>query len=347
MAQAGRAGTARAGWRLGFGRPLSICWVHGKGIDLAKHRTATCNFWSTFVEEILAVRDSRLRGLKTFCVAARLLSFKAAAEELCVTPSAVSHQIKTLESLFDFALFERETRGIRLTEAGFALFAQINPVLEELERITLRFQRRHGRRRILRITLLPFFASEILIPRLKSFTDRHDSIDIRVETVEAGKSHAANSDVSVLLLSEPPRELHAHKLFPLQLTPACSPAIADRLDRGDPASWLNTPLIVHKSRPKAWEQWFSANGGYPARQPSVIHLDSMFSVARAAERGLGIALVPVPLIDKWLQSRALVRISQRSIETSDRYYVVYRPEDAGKPDVCAFRDWALEMLGET
>jgi LysR family glycine cleavage system transcriptional activator len=285
------------------------------------------------------MRENTIRGLRTFCVAARHLSFKAAAEELCITPSAVSHQIKGLETLFDLALFRRLTRGVALTEAGLALFAQVDPHLVELDEITTRFQVRGARRRILCITLFPFFASEILIPRLASFTEVHGTVDIRVETTEAGASHAEDSDASILLLSEAPSDVVAHPLFPLSLVPAGSPELVARLNPADPATWRDAALIVHKSRPTAWRDWFAEAGLELDEPPGAIYLDSMFSVARAAERGLGIALVPVPLIDGWFESRALVRVSNRALATSDRYFLVYRHEDAGNAEILAFRDW--------
>ena len=146
------------------------------------------------------MRQNSVRGLRTFCVAARRLSFKAAAEELCVTPSAVSHQIKGLEQQLQARLFERRTREIALTELGSTLFAQVEPLLSELDNVTARFMQRNGQRRVLRISLLPFFASEMFIPRLSAFADQNRAIDIRVETTEAGALHQSASDASILLL---------------------------------------------------------------------------------------------------------------------------------------------------
>lgn len=88
-----------------------------------------------------------MRGLRTFCIAARCLSFKATAEQLCVTPSAVSHQIKGLEQQLRTSLFERRTREVALTEHGRALFAQVAPLLAELDRVTQRFLQQNDLRR--------------------------------------------------------------------------------------------------------------------------------------------------------------------------------------------------------
>ena len=92
------------------------------------------------------MRESSVRGLRTFCIAARCLSFKAAAEQLCVTPSAVSHQIKGLELQLQTLLFERRTREIGLTEHGRQLFAEVEPLLSALDRVTRRFIQQSERR---------------------------------------------------------------------------------------------------------------------------------------------------------------------------------------------------------
>jgi LysR family glycine cleavage system transcriptional activator len=289
------------------------------------------------------MRQNSVRGLRTFCVAARCLSFKAAAEELCVTPSAVSHQIKGLEQQLQARLFERRTREIALTELGSTLFAQVEPLLSELDNVTARFMQRNGQRRVLRISLLPFFASEMFIPRLSAFADQNRAIDIRVETTEAGALHQSASDASILLLQSRPTETGtiAHPLFPLRLAPACSPQLARDLKLSDPRALLATTLIVHKGRPHAWQDWFASMSIGVERTPKVIHLDSMFAVARAAERGLGVALVPIPLSGTWFNSGALVRPCIGELETTDRYYFVYRAEAEKNPDVCALRDWVI------
>jgi len=292
------------------------------------------------------VRDSSLKGLRTFCIAARRLSFKAAADELCVTPSAVSHQIKALERQLAAELFERRTRAVVLTDVGAALLAQVEPLLSELEEVARRFARRGVERRVLRIGLLPFFASELFVPRLADFARRHRAIDIRVDTIEAGAGHSPSCDASIPLLPAPPVGLAAHPLFSLELVPACSPQLARELGRAEPRVLARQTLIVHRARPHAWSGWFAACGLSLDHEPKVIRLDSMFAVARAAERGLGIALVPARLAGSWFASKALVRLSDTALDTPDRYYFVHRHEDGEDRDVCALRDWLLAELAE-
>ncbi len=268
------------------------------------------------------MRQSSVRGLRTFCVAARCLSFKAAAEQLCVTPSAVSHQIKGLEQQLQTLLFERRTREVALTEHGRQLFAQVEPLLSELDRVTQKFMHQSGQRRTLRIALLPFFASEMFIPRLRAFSDKHRTVEIRVETTEAGCPHPSATDASISLLSSRPTDMCSHPLFSLRLAPACSPQLARELALSDPRALTGATLIVNRARPSAWADWFASMSIAVDRPPKMIQLDNMFAVARAAERGLGVALVPVALSGTWFNSGALVRPCIGELETTDRYYFV-------------------------
>src|SRR4029079_12364546 len=105
-------------------------------------------------------RPPPLKNLRAFCAAARHRSFKFAADELCVTPSAVSHQMKELEASLGVRLFERKTRALELTTAGHALHDEVAPLLDALERSLTQFTRRN-RRKSLRMMLPPFFASEL------------------------------------------------------------------------------------------------------------------------------------------------------------------------------------------
>ena len=139
------------------------------------------------------MRLPSLKFLKTFQVAAKLQSFKAAAEELFVTPSAVSHQIKALERQLGVALFERGVRTLTLTDAGAHYLEHINDIFAKLESVTEQLQVRFGRS-IIRLNVPPFFANELLLPRLASFSQAREETDIRIETAfSAPKTHPAGS----------------------------------------------------------------------------------------------------------------------------------------------------------
>jgi LysR family glycine cleavage system transcriptional activator len=287
-----------------------------------------------------------LRSLRTFCVAGRHLSFRVAAEELFVSASAISHQIKGLEQELQTSLFLRRPQALEFTDAGAALYAEIEPLIRQIDVATQRFSSRF-RRQSLRISVQPFFASEMFVPRLPEFTAQHSGIDIHVDTSdETYEKYAADFDVSIRLFRTAPANLLADRLFSLRLVPAASPEFCERWRPLEHASPHGLPLIVHATRPNAWKEWAQSAGCEPLRPSSILKLNSMIAVARAAERGLGAALVPLPLGDAWFQSGSLVTLFEHELVTRDGYYFVYRKEDENREDIRSLRQWILQTFVE-
>ena len=283
-----------------------------------------------------------LRGLRTFCVAARCESFSQAADELFITASAVSHQIKNLEAELGQELFERTGRSIRLSASGRGLFEETGPLVTELEGRLQRFGARQ-RRRPLRISVQPFFASELFIPKLNDFIAKHPDIDLMVDTSdESSEQLPANADVGIRLFRTPPSG--AERLFPLTLVPVGSPEFQNSVvvTRGEITSPF--PMIVHKTRPSAWQQWSRASSIRLPENSTTIRLDSMIAVARAAQRGIGAALVPAALSDLWFESRSLVPLFDYCLASDDAYYLFSRDDKQDDPDVLALRDWVLQIF---
>ena len=167
-------------------------------------------------------RPPPLRNLRAFCVAARHRSFKFAADELCLTPSAVSHQMKELEAALGLRLFERKTRSLELTTAGHRLLEEVEPLLEALDSALAQLARSHGRQ-MLRVRLPALFASELFIPRLASFCETHPLIDVQLDTHDPRPtSHPATADVSILLSDAAPPGLKSARLFSCALTAVCA-----------------------------------------------------------------------------------------------------------------------------
>ena len=283
-----------------------------------------------------------LRGLRTFCIVAQRSSFRLAAEELFLTPSAISHQIKSLESELDVKLFDRSARVLQVTEAGKTLLQESSPLISQLDQVASRFQARYGQRQ-LRVTVQPFFATEMLVPRLSSFIDANPEIAINIDTEDqSAEKHPARADVSIRLFRSAPSNLEVEELFRLRLVPACSPSLADRLPGIESGSLQGLPLLVHSKRPNAWRDWASSLGVEPVDLSNAMRLETMISVARAAEQGLGVALVPLPLSESWFRSGGLMRLSEHELETPDRYLMVGRKEDEKRTEVKAFRRWILQ-----
>jgi LysR family glycine cleavage system transcriptional activator len=293
------------------------------------------------MEPMRLSRTPALRNLRAFCIAARQRSFKAAADELAVTPSAVSHQMKELEEVMGVRLFERKSRALTLTTAGHTLLDEIAPLLDMMDRSLAQFSRRNRRRNV-RVMLPPFFASELFVPRLESFFALHPGIDIQVDTVDPWPSdHPLSADVSIVLTNVKPQGVKAVRLFPLKLAAVCAKDFAASVARLGREVFRETALIVQKARPFAWTHWANEIGLETPEPRNIIELDTMFSVVRAAERGVGIALVPEILCEAWFRSGALVRLFSLQLETDDSYFLVSRLQDADKPEVTAITDWTL------
>lgn len=292
------------------------------------------------------ISRSSLRGLRTFCVAARYESFRAAADELYITSSAVSHQIKGLEEELGLQLFDRGSRELKLTDVGSSLYEEISHLIDQVDTIVADY-RKSGRRKSVRISVQPFFASEFFVPRLSEFTAEHPDIDIQVGTSdESAEKHPADADLSVRLFRSPPAGLRSDLLFPLRMVPAGSPAFKKTMVVAKKQIKSAFPLIVHETRPKAWKNWSKATGiGIPA-DSKVTRLDSMIAVVRAAEQGIGAALVPVPIANLWFQHGSIVRLFKQELVADVSYYLVSREDRRSNPAVEVLRDWILQNFAE-
>jgi len=287
-----------------------------------------------------------LRGLRTFCEAARRESFRLAAEDLFITSSAVSHQVKNLEQELGQQLFERSSRDLKLTELGRAFFDEISPLIEELDAVAASY-RKGGQTRSIRISVQPFFASEFFVPRLSEFTAEHRDIDIQIGTSdESSEKHPADSDLSIRLFKSPPDNLESHLLFPLRMVAAGAPGFKKQIVVRNKVIVSEFPIIVHETRPKAWKKWSKSSGVKLPKDSKMTRLDSMIAVVRAAERGIGAALVPVPIADQWFKHGSIVKLFKQELVSDVSYYLVYEEARAGDQDVALLRDWILQNFAE-
>jgi LysR family glycine cleavage system transcriptional activator len=294
-----------------------------------------------------ATSRSSLRGLRTFCIAARYKSFRAAGEELFVTASAVSHQIKSLEEELGTQLFDRTSRDLRLTETGKSLFEEVSPLVEQLDAVVAAYKVGAAVTSI-RISVQPFFASEYFVPRLSEFTAKHPEIDIQVGTSdESSEKHPPDADLSIRLFKSPPSNMESHLLFPLRMAPAGSPEFKKAMSVRKKTIVSEFPMIVHETRPKAWSQWAEAANIQLPDKSKVIRLDSMIAVVRAAQRGIGAALVPVPIGELWFKEGSIVRLFNYEYTADVSYYLVCAENRADDKSVMLLRDWIVKNFSES
>lgn len=284
--------------------------------------------------------------MRTFCAAAECETFRQAAESLFLTSSAVSHQIKQLESELATKLFERTARSLQLTAEGSALYDDIYPLVSEFDSVIARHSQT-GPARSLRISVQPFFASELFVPRLPEFIAQHPEIDISIDSSdESLEKHPATADVSIRIFKSKPDSFAFDPLFPLRLIPVGTPDFYDSIEIRAGKIVSDFPLVIHESRPKAWQKWQRSSRIKLPDHKNMIRMDSMIAVARAAERGLGAALVPKQLSEPWLASKSLVQLFDHELVTAGTYYLVYRPEDRENDDIQSFRDWVLQDFAD-
>ena len=166
----------------------------------------------------------------------------------------------------------------------------------------------------------------------------HPEIDIQVGTSdEASEKLPADADLAIRLFRKPPAGTQADLLFPLCMAPAGSKDFKKTIRVKDNRIVSDFPLIVHETRPKAWREWARASGIEPPQDAKVTRLDSMIAVVRAAEQGIGAALVPVPI----------VRLFDEELVADVSYFLVSRGDRADNPAVATLRRWILERFATT
>lgn len=286
-----------------------------------------------------------IRGLRSFCVAAKCLSFKHAAEQLFLTPSAVSHQIKQLEAQLGIVLFQRATRAIELTSAGKQFYQAVHPIISSLESTISEFTDKQQNKTIV-ISLPEFFASELFIPRLSEWSEQNPDINLQLETVKVGSTPSQVADLSIVLANGIPNASIVRELFPIRYAPACNKKLYTKLKNQGFKALKTTPLILHRSRPWSWHQWAESVGVEDFDPKQIIQFDSMFGVARAAQQGMGIALAPLPMSKAWFSDQLLIKLFDEELNTNDKYFLIQHENVENRPELSLFATWVKQSFGD-
>lgn len=282
-----------------------------------------------------------LNGIRAFEAAARTGSFVAAAEELHVTPAAVSRLVKLLEERMGVALFARRANRLALTQAGEEYRDGLVPLLDALARLTERVATRGGGQ-VLTVGVGPSFAIRWLIPRLADFHRRAPEIEVRIATGGAAAPFSDGWSCGIRLGPGDWPGLVAAPLFAADLLPVCTPALAARL--GAPERLAGETLLRVAHAPEDWPRWLGAAGicGVQAAGP----VFGFYGQAlQAAADGLGVAMGIRPYIDDDLASGRLVAPFALSVPKGGRWWLVHRAAREAEPAFRTFRDWLLDQAG--
>ena len=282
--------------------------------------------------------------LRAFVAAARRESVRAAADELGVTPSAVSHQIRILEDWVGRQLFVRAARQIQLTSLGRTLFRRLDAAFCAIAEAAMS-ARAGARDKSLRISALPLITSNWLVPRLQKFEDlctkEGAEVAIEIDTKNAlADFETDNVDVAIRSTHHrPSANLVSHKLLDLRVVPLCVARVAEKIER--PADLSRVTLIHISARPDMWQKWFAATGMAPVTPRSSISFDTVPSALEAAAAGRGVVLGLDPLVWDAPVAQKLVIPFRAQRVSAGAYFVTYRRRDRSRWAVKRFAEWIL------
>lgn len=281
-----------------------------------------------------------LVAVRAFEAGARHLSFTRAADELCVTQTAISHQVRQLETWLGVRLFERAGHALRLTGAGRTYLAEVGEVLDRLATVTEAVRgRRDGP---LRITVLPSFAACWLVPRLGRFRALHPDIELKLtSSPETSAFTEDRFDLGIRSGLGRWPGLKADLIAQEMLSPVCSPAIAAGLPSPCSPSDLLASHLLHDTPKDAWSRWFRHAGQPEAALAAGHAFDDHGHLLQAAAEGQGMALGKLFLAEHALREGRLVCPVDLILPNDYSYWLVYPRTVAGRPDVGRFRTWLL------
>jgi LysR family transcriptional regulator, glycine cleavage system transcriptional activator len=283
--------------------------------------------------------------IQGFEAAARNLSFTKAAEELLLTQSAISRQIRGLEEHLGVPLFQRRARAIALTEQGQVLNRAVSDLLERLQQVTDALRADAGQPH-LTVTTTSGFASLWLIPRLRRFTQLNPDVDVRISaTYKTVNLERGLVDVAVRYCRSDAAPEGAKLLFGEELFPVCSPLLRSEGERP-----LRTPedlrhhallRIDDASGFLDWGTWLEAQGLSDFKPAASLRFDNYEQMIAAALAAQGVAMGISSLVSRLLESGQLIQPFSKSVIGTRAYYVISSAATGQRPHVRAFVDWLV------
>lgn len=280
-----------------------------------------------------------LGALRAFEAAARLGSFRDAAAELGVTPSAVSHQVRALEDWIGGAAFTRSVRAVELTPLGAAFAEECVAAFAQLSEAAARARAASQDTR-LKISALPLFTAAWLTPRLAKFQAKRPDLTLEIDTSNRlADFNRDDVDVAIRNIYAPTPGLVARKLFDLTATPLCAPELASQL--ASPADLARVTLIHISARRAGWAEWLAHAGVAGLKPRGAVSFDTIPPALEAAAQGRGVVLGLAPIVWDSPSAQRLVQPFKTAPISAGTYFLVHRREDAARPAVRGFADWVI------
>lgn len=287
----------------------------------------------------MATRLPPVHALTAFEAAARHSSFAVAAEELCVTPSALSHRIRLLEEHLCEKVFVREGRSVTLTEFGRRYLDVVRAALRTLSDFPLPNKIAHNQLRV-KITLPPTFARYMFMPRLANFTAQHPDIEIEIFLfVPLYDLSLSESDVEVRFGAGEYPSLVTKKLFVEPAFAVASPAYLQTVaPLRSPADLKSARLL--RSALEPWQPWFEAAGLDWPEPLQGLRIDDLGLLLEAVKHGHGVGLTRQHFAQDMIRNGEVVRLFDVQVDSPPHaYYLVHEAQATMRPEVQLFIDW--------
>lgn len=279
----------------------------------------------------------------SFVAAAKHGSFTRAADELNLTQGAVSRQIRLLEGRLGIILFERVRQRVVLTDHGKLYLCHVEKALNDLA-VATRQVVSFSDITIFDLAVLPTFATRWLIPRLPDFQKSHPEVTIRLTTRQRPVDFATEPFDAAISYGSPnwPSTI-SHHLMDVDVVPVCSPKLHAGRRIKEPADIATYPMLHQLSRPTRWTEWMQEAGVTLSRPLRGDSFEQFSMIAEAAAAGLGVALLPVFMLEDELASKKLEIVSDQFLATKTSYYLVVPETRASSPAVKLFTPWLIEQ----
>ena len=292
-----------------------------------------------------------LNALRAFEASARHRSFSRAAEELNVTPAAISHQIKAMEEYLSAKLFTRANRTLMLTQAGQSLLPGIHKGFtafnEAMEAFGL-----YDQTGMLTVAVTPSFAAKWLVHRIEHFNRAYPDVDIRMTTSMNLSDYARDGiEIGVRYGKGDYGGLLSEHLLSTEIIPVCSPRLLTGSRRLESPADLASVTLLHDDSHRHeemypdWAMWLRAAGAPEVDPTHGLRFDTAGETQNAAVEGVGVALGRTTLVSDDVEAGRLVRLFDLVLPSDFAYWIVYTETSIKRPKVKAFRDW-LKAEGE-
>lgn len=284
-----------------------------------------------------------LNALRTFTVSAQRLNFTKAAEDLLVSPSAVSHQIKVLEEYLGCKLFLRKNRSLELTDQGQFLFDRLQRPFYEINQALRELRMPHGKSRI-NLSLRPFVSSMWFTRQLCDFWLKHPDIEINLlHSLQAPDFFRDNINFAIVWGKQGDwPHLQTLRIIPGNLTPVCAPSYLQAHDQIRSSADLNQHVLIHEENQLCWEQWLRKAAGQELTAKKSFHIDDTNVRLNAVLNGQGVMLGCPALLQPLIEKKELVQLFDVCLDEY-AYFLAYPKEANHSRQEQEFVDWVASI----